>query len=212
MIFTGFFCIEMAMKLFALQFFEYLCDAFNIFDAVVVMISVVEIALEVGSKPAWQCQHAVPGVTCATLVGHRPWQSQHLLADACGATCCWSCPVCQKLLIPVCCPCCCPGQHCHTVTCCRGAEAARCQMMQAPHPIWMMHFCQPLPLDLATPVPADVRVWKQLTVRSARASRLQSPAPVQALPLRQGEPPCLTPYVSGGCSTLSMMSAQAHSW
>ena len=66
--------------------------------------------------------------------------------------------------------------------------------------------------DLATPVPADVRVWKQLTVRSARASRLQSPAPVQALPLRQGEPPCLTPYVSGGCSTLSMMSAQAHSW
>ena len=50
MVFTGFFCIEMAMKLFALNFFEYLCDAFNIFDAVVVIISVVEIALEVGSR------------------------------------------------------------------------------------------------------------------------------------------------------------------
>ena len=48
MVFTGFFCIEMVMKLFALNFFEYLCDAFNIFDAVVVIISVVEIALEVG--------------------------------------------------------------------------------------------------------------------------------------------------------------------
>ena len=55
MVFTGFFCIEMAMKLFALHFFEYLCDAFNIFDAVVVILSIVEIALEVGSKPAWQC-------------------------------------------------------------------------------------------------------------------------------------------------------------
>ena len=83
MVFTGFFCIEMAMKLFALQFFEYLSDAFNIFDAVVVILSVVEIGLEVGGKPAWQCQDAVPDVTLQGSPSN--WCQMHVVLFVAGA-------------------------------------------------------------------------------------------------------------------------------
>jgi len=46
-IFTGLFTMEMILKLFALGFFEYVADSFNIFDGVVVVLSIVEIILDV---------------------------------------------------------------------------------------------------------------------------------------------------------------------
>lgn len=46
-IFTGLFTLEMMLKLFALGFFEYVADSFNIFDGVVVIMSLVEIILDV---------------------------------------------------------------------------------------------------------------------------------------------------------------------
>lgn len=50
-VFTGLFGIEMALKLFALGFFEYVADRFNCFDGVVVVLSVVEILLDVRPSP-----------------------------------------------------------------------------------------------------------------------------------------------------------------
>lgn len=46
-VFTGLFGIEMVLKLFALGFFEYIADRFNCFDGVVVILSVLEILLDV---------------------------------------------------------------------------------------------------------------------------------------------------------------------
>ena len=46
-IFTGLFTLEMVLKLFALGFFEYVADSFNIFDGAVVILSIVEILLDV---------------------------------------------------------------------------------------------------------------------------------------------------------------------
>ena len=48
-VFTGLFSLEMALKLFALGFFEYIADSFNLFDGVVVILSVVEIILDVSN-------------------------------------------------------------------------------------------------------------------------------------------------------------------
>lgn len=45
-IFTGLFTLEMVLKL-SLGFFEYVADSFNIFDGVVVIMSLVEIVLDV---------------------------------------------------------------------------------------------------------------------------------------------------------------------
>ena len=46
-VFTGLFTLEMVLKLFALGFFEYIADSFNIFDGAVVILSLVEIILDV---------------------------------------------------------------------------------------------------------------------------------------------------------------------
>ena len=46
-VFTGLFTLEMVLKLFALGFFEYAADSFNIFDGIVVIMSLVEIILDV---------------------------------------------------------------------------------------------------------------------------------------------------------------------
>ncbi len=48
-IFTGLFTMEMVLKLFALGFFEYVADSFNLFDGLVVVLSIVEIILDVSS-------------------------------------------------------------------------------------------------------------------------------------------------------------------
>ena len=46
-IFTGLFTMEMILKLFALGFFEYIADSFNLFDGAVVILSILEIILDV---------------------------------------------------------------------------------------------------------------------------------------------------------------------
>ena len=46
-VFTGLFTLEMVLKLFALGFFEYVADSFNMFDGAVVILSIVEIILDV---------------------------------------------------------------------------------------------------------------------------------------------------------------------
>ena len=48
-VFTGLFSLEMVLKLFALGFFDYVADRFNCFDGVVVILSVVEIILDVSA-------------------------------------------------------------------------------------------------------------------------------------------------------------------
>jgi len=62
-IFTGLFTMEMILKLFALGFFEYVADSFNIFDGVVVVLSIVEIILDVSILI--QCSFCAP---CPALV------------------------------------------------------------------------------------------------------------------------------------------------
>lgn len=52
-IFTGLFTVEMVLKLFALGFFKYVADSFNLFDGVVVILSLVEIILDV--SPLLRC-------------------------------------------------------------------------------------------------------------------------------------------------------------
>lgn len=47
--FTGLFTMEMVLKLFALGFFEYVADSFNLFDGLVVILSMLEIILDVSS-------------------------------------------------------------------------------------------------------------------------------------------------------------------
>lgn len=44
---TAAFTAEMLMKLFALGVFEYISDAFNVFDAAVVLLSLLELLLSV---------------------------------------------------------------------------------------------------------------------------------------------------------------------
>ena len=46
-VFTGLFTLEMVLKLFALGFFEYIADSFNVFDGLIVILSFVEIILDV---------------------------------------------------------------------------------------------------------------------------------------------------------------------
>lgn len=46
-VFTGLFTLEMLLKLFALGFFEYVADSFNLFDGAVVILSIIEIILDV---------------------------------------------------------------------------------------------------------------------------------------------------------------------
>ena len=46
-VFTGLFACEMVLKLFALGFIEYIADRFNCFDGVVVILSIIEIILDV---------------------------------------------------------------------------------------------------------------------------------------------------------------------
>ena len=50
-VFTGLFTFEMVLKLFALGFLEYIADRFNCFDGFVVIMSLVEIVLDVGLQP-----------------------------------------------------------------------------------------------------------------------------------------------------------------
>lgn len=57
-IFTGLFTMEMILKLFALGFFEYVADSFNIFDGLVVVLSIVEIILDVSILI--QCSFCTP--------------------------------------------------------------------------------------------------------------------------------------------------------
>lgn len=49
-VFTGLFAFEMILKLFALGCIEYIADRFNCFDGVVVILSIMEIILDV-SQP-----------------------------------------------------------------------------------------------------------------------------------------------------------------
>ena len=46
-VFTCLFACEMVLKLFALGFIEYIADRFNCFDGVVVILSIIEIILDV---------------------------------------------------------------------------------------------------------------------------------------------------------------------
>ena len=48
-VFTGLFTMEMLLKLFALGFLEYAADSFNLFDGLVVILSIVEIILDVSA-------------------------------------------------------------------------------------------------------------------------------------------------------------------
>jgi len=74
-IFTGLFTMEMILKLFALGFFEYVADSFNIFDGLVVILSIVEIILDVSMLI--QCSLCVP---CPALL--RPLLSSLLVLTA----------------------------------------------------------------------------------------------------------------------------------
>lgn len=58
-IFTGLFTVEMVLKLFALGFFEYVADSFNLFDGVVVILSLVEIILDVSPVLRSDCSHHI---------------------------------------------------------------------------------------------------------------------------------------------------------
>ena len=51
-IFTGLFTMEMILKLFALGFLEYIADSFNLFDGAVVILSILEIILDVSMLEA----------------------------------------------------------------------------------------------------------------------------------------------------------------
>lgn len=56
-IFTGLFTMEMILKLFALGFFEYIADSFNLFDGAVVILSILEILLDVSMLASY---HILP--------------------------------------------------------------------------------------------------------------------------------------------------------
>ena len=69
-IFTGLFTMEMILKLFALGFSEYVADSFNIFDGVVVFLSIVEIILDVSML--MQCSLCVPFPALVRLLCCQP--------------------------------------------------------------------------------------------------------------------------------------------
>ena len=54
-VFTGLFTLEMVLKLFALGLFEYIADSFNLFDGIVVILSLVEIILDVSPLLCSDC-------------------------------------------------------------------------------------------------------------------------------------------------------------
>ena len=70
-VFTGLFSLEMVLKLFALGFFDYVAERFNCFDGVVVILSVVEIILDVSAVIMCFFCLAVPGI-CLVLHAMQP--------------------------------------------------------------------------------------------------------------------------------------------
>ena len=66
-VFTGLFAVEMILKLFALGFFEYIADRFNCFDGVVVILSVIEIILDV-SMPILLAVHSPFNIHFPTML------------------------------------------------------------------------------------------------------------------------------------------------
>ena len=68
-VFTGLLTFEMVLKLFTLGVFEYVAASFNLFDGLVVILSIIEIILDVSNfvpvalTTSQECQHSL--IVCA---------------------------------------------------------------------------------------------------------------------------------------------------
>uniref|UniRef100_A0A672VD90 Voltage-dependent L-type calcium channel subunit alpha n=1 Tax=Strigops habroptila TaxID=2489341 RepID=A0A672VD90_STRHB len=67
MLFTGLFTVEMVLKLIAFKPKHYFCDAWNTFDALIVVGSIVDIAITEVNVSSWRLSMIVPALTFTRL-------------------------------------------------------------------------------------------------------------------------------------------------